>query len=64
MAQRSGDFAGGMLSIPGPMPRAESLFKVGNDTVGDAAIDVGFGLTHGPSPLLIAKQRRLLPGAA
>jgi hypothetical protein len=40
MAKRAGDFAGGVLGVPRPVPRAHALLKVGNDAVGDAGIYV------------------------
>src|SRR4051794_4199391 len=46
-AQRPGDAALGMLSIPRFEPWAHAVFKLGNDAVGDTAIKIGAGAGHG-----------------
>ena len=41
MPQRAGDLAGGVLGVPRLQPRADySLFEVGDDLAGDAALNV------------------------
>ena len=40
MAQRASDPAGGMLAAPRFQPGAHALLEVGNDLVGDPAVDV------------------------
>jgi hypothetical protein len=40
MAQRAGDPADGMLGGPRPHPGPDTLLKIGNDPVGDLAVNV------------------------
>src|SRR6202035_3136607 len=47
MTQRTGNLAGGVLRAPWPVPGANALLHVGDNLVGDAAVNVtDFG--HGP----------------
>ena len=40
---RQGNTPGGVFGIPRPDPRADALFKVGQNAGSDAAINIGFG---------------------
>ncbi len=43
MPQRAGNPAGGVLGVPGLHPRADALFKLLDDAIGHAGIDVNAG---------------------
>jgi len=54
VTERAGDAPDGMVGVPWLHPRADALLKVGDDFVGDPAVDIraGGGGAHGPRSFL------------
>jgi len=48
---------GHMFGIQRPVPRAHALHKIGDDAVGDAAVNIGAGFRHSVLSFGLAKQR-------
>lgn len=64
VTQRASDAPGGVVGVPRLHPWPHSLFEIGNDAICDLGVNVS-EFAHVPAPSFwIAKQRRLLPGAA
>jgi hypothetical protein len=51
-----------MFGVPWPMPWAHTLFKIGDDLVGDSAVNIRVSLMSlSPSPELAKQRRCFLP---